>query len=79
MCYKVKKLLKDKYDAVDSVGPDCFTKALVSLHAFTGYDRVSALAGLGKLKTLKITAIKLWLYKTFWKIGGRLAHRGGNH
>ena len=54
-----KKLLKDKYDAVDSVGPEFFTKALVSLHAFKGCDRVSALAGLGKLKALKITAIKL--------------------
>ena len=43
-----KESLKDKYDAVVSVGFECFTRALVSLHAFTGCDTVSAFAGLGK-------------------------------
>ena len=32
---KVKEALKDKYDVVVSIGLESFTKALVSLHAFT--------------------------------------------
>ena len=53
---KVKEALKDKYDVVVSVGLEIFTKALVSLHAFTGCDTVSAFAGLGKSKAFKIMA-----------------------
>ena len=51
---KVKEALKDKYDTVVSVGLESFTKALVSLHAFTGCDTVSTFAGLGKSKAFKI-------------------------
>ena len=51
---KVKGALKGKYDAVVSVGLESFTKVLVSLHAFTGCDTVSAFAGLGKSKVFKI-------------------------
>ena len=32
---KIKKALKYKYGAAVSVGLECFTRALVSLHAFT--------------------------------------------
>ena len=35
---KIKESLKDKYDAVVSVGLECFTRALISLHVFTCCD-----------------------------------------
>ena len=64
---KVKESLKDKYDAVVSVELECFSKALVSLHAFTGCDTVSAFAGLGKSKALKIMAKNIDYTKLFEK------------
>ena len=67
---KVKESLKDKYDAVVSVELECFSKALVSLHAFTGCDTVSAFDGLGKSKSLKIMAKNVdytKLFEKFWR------------
>ena len=49
---KVKESLKDKYDAVVSVGLECLTRALASLHAFTGCDTVSAFSSFGKFKIM---------------------------
>ena len=66
---KIKESLKDKYDAVVSVGLECFTRALVSLHAFTGCDTVSAFAGLGKSKAFKIMAKNVDYIKLFEKLG----------
>ena len=48
----IKQSIKEKYLPND-VNMDDFTQALVSLHAFTGCDTVSAFAGKGKLKALK--------------------------
>ena len=62
---KVKESLKDKYDAVVSVMLECFTRALVSLHAFTSCDIVSAFTGLEKSKAFKIMTKNILLYKTF--------------
>ena len=67
---KVKEALKDKYDAVVSVGLESFTKALVSVHAFTGCDTVSAFAGLGKSKAFKIME-KVCSISIFLKNWGR--------
>ena len=66
---KVKEALKEKYDAVVSVGLESFTKALVSLPAFTGCDTVSAFAGLGKSKAFKITAKSVQYINLFEKLG----------
>ena len=57
------------YDAVVSVGLECFTRALVSLYAFTACDTVGAIAGLGELKTFKILAKNLDCIKLFEKLG----------
>ena len=65
---KVKESLKDKYDAVVSIGLEYFTKALVSLHAFTGCDTVSAFVGLGKSKAFKIMAKNIDYIKLFEKL-----------
>ena len=65
---KIKESLKDKYDAVVSVGLECFTRALVSLHAFIGCDTVSAFAGLGKSKAFKIMAKNVDYIKLFKKL-----------
>ena len=63
---KVKESLKDKYDAVVSVGLECLTRALASLHAFTGCDTVSAFSGFGKFK---IMAKNVDYTKLFEKVG----------
>ena len=65
---KVKESLKDKYDAVVSIGLEYFTKTLVSLHAFTGCDTVSAFVGLGKSKAFKIMAKNIDYIKLFEKL-----------
>ena len=62
-----------------SVGLESFTKALVSLHAFTGCDTVSAFAGLGKSNAFKIMAKSVQYINLFEKIGGELALRRKNH
>ena len=58
--------------AVVSVGIECFTKALVSIHAFTGCDTVSAFAGLGKSKAIKIMAKNFDYIKLLEKLGENL-------
>ena len=65
---KVKEEVKDKYDAVVSVGLESF-KALVSFHAFTGCDTVTAFAGLGKSKAFKIMAKSVQYINLFEKLG----------
>ena len=64
---------KHKYDAVVSVGLECFTKALFSLHGFTGCDTVSALAGLGKSKAFKRVRKNIDYIKIF-EILGKVCH-----
>ena len=66
---KIKESLKDKYDAVVSVGLECFKRALVSLNTFTGCDTVSVFAGLGKSKAFKIMAKNVDYIKLFEKLG----------
>ena len=66
---KIKESLKDKYDAVVSVGLKCFTRALISLYAFTGCHTVSAFAGLGKSKAFKIMAKNVDYINFFEKLG----------
>ena len=66
---KIKESLKDKSDDVVSVGLECFTRGLVSLHVFTGCDTVSAFAGLGKSKAFKIMAKNVDYIKLFEKLG----------
>ena len=65
---KIKESLKDKYDAVVSVGLECFKRALVSLNTFTGCDTVSVFAGLGKSKAFKIMAKNVDYIKLFEKL-----------
>ena len=50
-----------------SVGLECFTRALVSLHAFTSCDKISAFAGLEKSKTIKIMAKSVDYIKLYEK------------
>ena len=57
------------YDAVVSVGLEYFTRALVSLYAFTACDTVGAVAGLGESKAFKIMAKNLDCIKLFEKLG----------
>ena len=66
---KIKESLKDKCDAVVSVGLECFKRALVSLNTFTGCDTVSVFAGLGKSKAFKIMAKNVDYIKLFEKLG----------
>ena len=47
----------------------CFTRALVSLHAFIGCDAVSTFAGLEKSKSFKIMAKNVDYIKRFEKLG----------
>lgn len=48
---KVKRSMMQRYNLHDI---ELFSKSLLSLHAFTGCDTVSAFSGKGKLKPLKI-------------------------
>lgn len=65
---KVKQSLKIMYDLEDI---NSASKALTSLHAFTGCDTISAFSGKGKVKPLKIMLRKKLYIDVFSEFGNQ--------
>ena len=66
---KVKQSMKSTHSPVVEVGLERFTKVLISIHAFTSSDTVSAIAGLGKTKAFRKTTKNIEYIKIFEKLG----------